>query len=253
MRRRPALVLAALLAVAMPLSACSRPADPPPTPSGIDLRSADPADGNGLWLRSGADVTAIVAQAVRAGGPVHITGQITEIVQPDPDADPRRGRTLSLDFHGTASTYTATITAGDVRVAALVTAEGSRVRGNAGFARAFEGRAADEVVCSSGLDPALVDFAPLLDPAALVTTLLGSGGVGANPPVGDDVDTLDVVTGEEGSVVGVLTVERYGPPLPRSFVAADASGEGALTFADWGSELDVDAAEKTLACPGAAG
>jgi hypothetical protein len=240
--------VAVLLGSALLLTGCGKPADPPPPPAGVDLSTANAADGNGLWLRSGADVTAIVSEAVRAGGPVHISGELTETVQPDPEAEPEPGRSISIDFRGTAASYVATVVAGDVRIDAVVSAEGSRVRGNAAFAREYEGRDADAVVCSDGLDPVLADFAPLLDPSDLVTALLGTGGVGASPPVGD-AETIEVVTGEEGSVVGVLTVQRYGAPLPASFVAADASGEGELAFAGWGEEVDVAAATADLACP----
>lgn len=246
MTRRPPLIVAAV-ALVVALTGCGAPADLPPTPTGIDLTGADARDGNGLWLRSGSDVTDIVADAVRTAGPVHITGKITETVQPDPDAEPRPGRTLDLDFRGTASAFMATVRAGDVRVDALVSADGSRVKGNAAFAREYVGREPGAVVCTSGLDPVLLDFAPLLEPAALVAALLGAGGVGANPPVGES-ETLDVVTGEEGSVVGVLTVERFGAPLPRSFVAADASGEGAVEFSGWGEPIDLEAAAAELPC-----
>jgi hypothetical protein len=244
---RAAPLVAAALALVVSLTGCGAPADLPPTPTGIDLRGADARDGNGLWLRSGSAVTDIVAEAVRTGGPVRISGEITETVQPEPDAEPRPGRTLTLDFRGTASAFAATVRAGDVRIDAVVSADGSRVKGNAAFARQYAGREAGAVVCTSGLDPVLLDVAPLLEPAGLVSALLGAGGVGANPPVGD-AETLDVVTGEEGSVVGVLTVERFGPPLPRSFVAADASGEGALEFSAWGEPVDLDAAAAELPC-----
>lgn len=244
--RRTATVLGVLV-LAASFSACGAPADLPPSPTGIDLRGADAREGNGLWLRTGTDVVDIVAQAVRAGGPVQITGEITETIQPDPDAEPRPGRTITLEFRGTAAAYAARVQAGDVRVDALVSAEGSRVKGNAAFARQYPGREAGAVVCTSGLDPVLLDFAPLLEPAGLVDALLGSGGVGANPPVGD-AETLDVVTGEEGSVVGVLTVERFGAPLPRSFVAADASGEGEVRFSGWGEPVDLEAATAELPC-----
>lgn len=248
MIRRHIIAIGAL-ALAVTLAGCSAPADPPPPPAGIDLRGAEGSDGNGLWLRSGSAVTDIIAQAVRAGGPVHITGEIIETVQPDPEAEPEPGRTLTIDFRGTASGYAATVGAGDVRLRAVVSAEGSRVRGNAAFAREYPGRENGAVLCTTGVDPALVDFAPLLEPAALVSTLLGTGGVGANPPV-DDADVIEVVAGEEGSVVGVLAVERFGPPLPRSFVAADASGEGQLVFEDWGGSVDLDEAAAELPCPG---
>lgn len=244
--KRP--VLAGLAVAALLLSGCAAEVEPPTPPVGVDLSTADPADGSGLWLRSGPAVTAIVAEAMRAAGPVHVTGSITEMVQPDPEEDAVPGRTITFDFHGTAAAYTATVTAGDVAIEAVVTIDGSRLRGNAGFARQYPGREAGAVMCTTGLDGALADWAPLLDPAALVSTLLAGDAVGASAPTGD-TDTIDVVAGEEGSVTGVLVVERFGPPLPRSFVAADASGDGELVFAGWGEPADLDAAAATLPCP----
>lgn len=245
MRRR---VLAGLAVTALLLTGCAAEVEPPTPPAGIDLSTAEPADGNGLWLRTGTTVTAIVADAMRAGGPVHLTGTITEMVQPDPDADPRRGRTIRLDFHGTSAAYTATVSAGDVGMEVVVSTDGTRLRGNAGFARENPGRQAGTVVCTTGVDGALADWAPLLDPAALVTALLPGEGVGATEPAGDG-ETLEVVAGEEGAVAGVLVVERYGPPLPRSFVAADASGDSELAFTGWGEAVDLDAAAQKLPCP----
>ncbi len=241
-------LLAGLAALALVLTGCAADVEPPPPPAGVDLSSADPADGNGLWLRSGAEVTAIIAEAIRAGGPVHVRGSITETIQPDPESDPEPGRTIVLDFHGTATAYAATVAAGDVAIDVMVSAGGTRLRGNAAFARAHPGRDAGTVVCTTGLDGALADWAPLLDPAALVSTLLAGAGVGATtpPPEGD---TLDVVAGEAGAVVGVLVVERFGAPLPRSFIAADGSGDAELTFADWGAAVDLDAAAEKLPCP----
>jgi len=234
--------------VALVLTGCAADVEPPAPPAGVDLRSADPADGNGLWLRSGADVTAIVAEAVRAGGGVHVRGSITETVQPDPETEPEPGRTITLDFHGTAAAYTASVTAGDVAIEVVVSTDGTRLRGNAAFARENPGRDAGAVVCTTGLDSALAEWSPLLDPAALVSTLLPGAGVGATAPTADG-DTIDVVAGEEGSVVGVLVVERFGAPLPRSYVAADGTGEAEFTFTGWGDPVDLEAAAEQLPCP----
>lgn len=226
---------------------CSTPTDAPTPPPGVDLSSYEAAEGNGLWLRTGGDVTSIVAQTMRAAGPVHIVGQITETVQADPQSEPVPGRTMTIDFRGTATAFSARLTAGDVEVTAVVSAEGSRVRGNAAFVRQNPGRVADAVVCSVGLDPVLDAWGPVLDPTAFVTSLLDGAGVAANPPTGD-AETIEVVTGEEGSVVGVLTVDRHGPPLPRSFVAADPSGEGSLQFTEWGEPVDLEAATNEMPC-----
>src|SRR5690606_33806162 len=61
--KRP--VLAGLAVAALLLSGCAAEVEPPTPPVGVDLSTADPADGNGLWLRSGPAVTAIVAEAMR--------------------------------------------------------------------------------------------------------------------------------------------------------------------------------------------
>jgi len=246
MHRR--IVLPAILGTLALLTGCGSPAAAPTPPAGVVLTDADPADGNGLWLQDGAEATAIVTSAVRAAGPVHVTGALTETVQPDPRAEPHAGRSVTIDFRGTAAAYSATLTAGDVQVQAVVSPDGSRVRGNAGFARENPGREIDQVVCTTGLDPILVGWAPVLDPAELISALLSAAGVSADPPVGD-TDTIEVVVGEEGSVVGVLSVERFGAPLPRGFVAADGSGEGTLTFAEWGQPVDLPAAAADLPCP----
>lgn len=252
MRIRRRLALTAALALGLSLSACAKPAPQPTAPAGIDLGSAEAAAGNGLWLRSGEDLVAIVTGAMRAAGPVHVTGSVTETVQTSPDADPAPGRTVTIDYRGTSAAYTATVAAGDLRLEAVVSSTGTRLRGNAAFARLYPGTTPGAVTCTTGLDPRLSEWGPLLDPADLVRTLLDGRGVAAGAPdadaPADGADTIDVVTGEEGSVVGVLTVDRFGPPLPRTFVGGDASGQGSLAFEDWGEPVDLAAAAAALPC-----
>lgn len=247
MTRWMALGVVAVLA----LAGCSAEADPPPPPAGLDLSTADPADGNGLWLRPGPQTAAIIADAMRVAGPVRVAGTITETLAPDPDDSrslPRAGRTITLDFAGTATTYAATVTAGDIRFEVVVDGDGTRLRGDDGFARAFPGHVTDTVSCTAGADAVLAEWSPLLDPAALVESLLLSSDVAATAPDGED-DMLEVTIGQEGAVLGVLSVGRFGPPLPRSFVGADLSGEAALTFTDWGVAVDLTAAAASLPCP----
>lgn len=248
MRANRAATLLITGTLALAITACGQSEPGPTPPAGVDLDAADASAGNGLWLRSGQQVTTIVADAVRSAGPVHVSGSITETVQDTPESEPRAGRTLKIEFRGTATAYAATLVAGDVRLEAVVTGDRSRVRGNAAFARDHPGYAADAVVCTTGTDAVLSEWDPLLDPASLVTVLLSGAGVSADPPEDGD-ETLDVVTGEEGAVVGVLTVERSGPPLPRRYTAGDASGDGELTFEAWGEPVDLEEASAKLPCP----
>lgn len=245
-RGRPAAVAALALGLAV-LSGCEAPAALPTPPAGVPLADAEAADGNGLWLRSGGELASIVSEAVRAAGPVHVTGTVTETVQPDPAAEPVPGRSIAIDFRGTASAFAAVLSAGDATVEIVASPEGTRWRGNAAFVRDRPGGEEGRVVCADGHDTMLADWAPLLDPAELVGALLGAAHAAAPPPAAPG-DTLDVVIGEEGAVVGVLTVDRHGAPLPRTFVAADAGGEATLEFTAWGEPVDIDGAAAALTC-----
>lgn len=248
--RSIAVRVAPLAMAAVLLAGCAgAPATEPTVPPGIDLEGFDGAQGNGLWLLPGGELAAEIVDAVRDAGPVHVSGSFTELRQPDPTVEAVRGRSVTLDYRGRADAFAATVVAGDLEARVLVEAGTSRVRGNAALASALGTPAlADAVVCSVGADPAIDRWAPLLAPVDLVETLLGSTELSVAPPVGDG-DTLDVVLGTDEAPLGVLTVERFGPPLPRSFTAADASGDGVFQFAEWGTAPDLAAAAAELPCP----
>jgi hypothetical protein len=238
----------AVLAVGL-LAGCASTPPAPTAPPGLDLESFDGADGNGLWLLDGTAAEHEILDAMRGGGPVHVQGSFTELVQPDPDSDPVRGRTMTVDLRGTPAAYTAALTAGAAQATVLVAEGTTRVRGNAAYAETIAApELADQVVCTVGTDASLERWAPLLDPAALLESLLETVELGVAAPNGED-ETLEVVVGTDESPLGVLTVERYGAPLPREFTAADTTGDGRFTFAEWGVAPDLDAAATALPCP----
>jgi len=231
------------------LAGCSSAPPAPSAPPGIDLEHFDGADGNGLWLLGGDAAEREILDAIRAGGPVHMTGSFTELVQPDPESDPVRGRSISVDVRGRPDAFTASVAAGDLAMSMLVADGTTRVRGNAAYAASLGApELADAVTCTVGEDPALERWAPMLSPIELVGAVLAGAELGVAPPAGES-DTLEVVVGTEGSPLGVLTVERFGPPLPRTFTAADVTGDGAFSFAEWGTAPDLDAAAAALPCP----
>lgn len=253
MRSRRTGAAALLVVLATAIAGCSSAAaEPPPGPS-VDLGAYDPAAGNGLWLTSSAETADLIVDAVRRGGPVHIVGDVSELVQPDPDAAPVRGRSVALDFRGDATAFAARIEAGDIAVDILVSDGVARVRGNAAYA-ASQGvpESADRVVCTVGSDGVVEAWAPLLDPVSLVRSLLADASVHAQAPLDESDDplaTLDVVVGTEQAPSGVMTVLRFGAPLPQEFTAADLGGDGAFTFSGWGEPVDLAATEAALACP----
>lgn len=238
----------ALIAVGL-LAGCASAPPLPSAPPAIDLENFDGESGNGLWLLGATDAQREILDAVRAGGPVHVSGSFTELVQPDPESEPVRGRTMTVDFRGREDAFVATVVAGAAQVEVLVDAGATRVRGNAAYAESVAApELADRVTCTVGSDPTLERWAPMLSPTALVETLLSNVALGVAPPAGDG-DALEVVVGTEGSPLGILMVERFGPPLPRTFTAADASGDGSFAFAEWGAAPDLDAAAAALPCP----
>ncbi|WP_172979810.1 hypothetical protein, partial [Agromyces agglutinans] len=246
-RRAVGAAFMAALAVTV-LAACGSAPPAPTPPAGVDLESFDPATGNGLWLASGDAIADEVLAAVRAAGSVHATGAFTETTRPDPESDLVRGRELRVDFTGRAGSFVAEVGAGSSSARVVVDDGTARVLGNVAYAEAIGApQTADTVVCTLGAEPVLDQWAPLLDPADLVSTLLDAGPLAVSEPVGD-ADVLEIVIGE-GSAVGVLTVDRFGPPLPRTFTAADESGDATFAFADWGVDADLAAASAELACP----
>jgi hypothetical protein len=246
--RRASRAGALVLAVGV-LTGCSAAPPAPTAPPGLDLETYDGADGNGLWLLDGASAEREILDAVRAAGAVRLTGSFTELVQPDPESDPVRGRTLTVDFHGRPDAFTATVSAGAAQATLLVEAGATRVRGNAAYAESIGApELADQVVCTVGADATLERWAPVLVPADLLEALLGGVELGVAPPTGDE-ETLDVVLGTDESALGVLAVERFGAPLPRTFTAADASGDGSFAFSEWGASPDLTPVAAALPCP----
>lgn len=241
--------LAGVLLTVGLLGGCASAPPLPSAPPGMDLETFDGESGNGLWLLGADAAQREILDAVRAGGPVHVSGSFTELVQPDPESEPVRGRTMTVDFRGREDAFIATVATGAAQVEIVVDAGSTRVRGNAAYAESVAApELAGQVTCTVGSDPTLERFAPMLSPTALVETLLENVAIGVAPPEGDG-DALEVVVGTEGSPLGVLTVERFGSPLPRSFTAADASGDGTFAFSEWGTAPDLDAAAAALPCP----
>lgn len=238
----------ALLVGVLALTGCRGGSpEPPPTPAGIDPGAFDPADGNGLWLLSGDAVTEQVVAAMRAGGPVSLTGGFTELTEGTETADPAPGRALTVDYAGSAGRLRASVTAGELRLDVVVADGRAYLRGNEAYA-AHTGHDdfARGWVCTTPDDGLLEEWAPLLSPAELVDGLLGGNeSIAANPPAGD-AETLDVVVGASSAPTGRLAVERFGAPLPRDFFAGDATGDGEFAFRGWGEPVDVAAPEELV-------
>ncbi|QAY73138.1 hypothetical protein ET445_07040 [Agromyces protaetiae] len=248
-RRRVAAGVA--VAILAGMTGCSAAA-PQPTAPPVDFSAVEPGDGNGLWLMRDDALLAEVVAAVRRGGPVAMTGTVTELVVPESDdpsgaADPVPGRTLSLDYAGRPDAFAATLGGGDVSAEILVDGGTTRLRPNAAYAARL-GRDVDTVVCTVGADAAVSAWAPLTDPAALLEALLAGGALSASRPVDQGDDTVEVAIGSGETVVGVLEVDRFGPPLPRRLTLADLSGDADLAFA-WGETVDLAARAAALPCP----
>ncbi|QEO15122.1 hypothetical protein FLP10_12395 [Agromyces intestinalis] len=241
----------AAVALAALLSGCSGAQPAPIPPAGVDLKGFDGASGNGLWLGSSDAIRAELLGAVRDAGPVHVTGAMTELVTPDePTEDAYRGRTLSIDYRGRAGAFDARVRAGDQQVRVVASDGEARIRGDADWAAATGApETADAVVCTVGAGPLLERLAPLLAPADLVAALLDGQSLSVAEPAGDG-DTLQVVVGTEDAALGVLVVERFGAPLPRTFTAADGSGDGSFAFEGWGESPDLEASLAELPCSG---
>ncbi|WP_394552994.1 hypothetical protein ACDF64_01385 [Agromyces sp. MMS24-JH15] len=255
--RRPlvrGLAAAVALVAAAGLSGCAAATAAPSPPAGVDLEGFEGADGNGLWLVQGEDLAAEVLDAVRHAGPVHVAGAMTETVAPEDSlGEPTRGRTLALDYRGRADAFDAQVTAGDLQVRIVASAGGIRLQGDAAAVAAgsdpsLDAASGSSVICTVGSDPVLARWDPLLSPVDLLAALLGGGTLSVAEPAGDG-DTLDVVVAGDDGPLGVLVVERFGPPLPRSFTAADGTGDGSFAFDSWGAAPDLAAAVESIPCP----
>jgi hypothetical protein len=244
MRMRHPAVVALVIAGVLPLAGCAAAATPPSAPPGIDLEAFDPAavHGNGLWLL-GADAAADeVVAAVGAAGSVHYTGAFTELTPATPETEPAQGRSLTVDFTGLPGAARAAITAGDLVFEVVLVDGRSYVRGNAAYA-AHVG--IDEIgtgfVCTVGEAAFLDEWAPLLRPADLVSSLLGaSESMAVEAPAGEE-PTVSMVIGSAEAPIGTMAVQRAGAPLPVAFTAGDASGDGHFAFTAWGEPAVVQA------------
>ncbi|MCD5346217.1 hypothetical protein [Agromyces sp. S2-1-8] len=244
--------LAGAAACAIVLAGCTgAPAAPPPTPTHLLAPpDGERIAGNGLWLLAGPDATHEIAEAISGAGAVQYHGSYTELTSPSDGSEPRAGRGLAVDYRGRAGEYAAKITAGDERVEVVAVDGRTYVRGNEAYASAHGiPDAADGFVCATGDDSLVAEWAPLLEPGDLVESLLASSeSVSVEPPLGD-ADLIDVIVGQTGAPVGVLTVARSGAPLPREFRAADGTGDGTFAFEGWGEPIEIEPpAELSVAC-----
>jgi hypothetical protein len=244
MRMRHPAVMALIAVGVLPLAGCAAAATPPSPPPGIDLEAYDPAavPGNGLWLLGSAAAAEEVVAAVGAAGSVHYTGAFTELTPATPEAEPAPGRSLTVDFTGRPGAARAAITASDLVFEVVLVDGRSYVRGNTAYA-AHVGIAevGNGFVCTVGEAAFLDEWAPLLRPADLVSSLLGaSESMAVEVPSGEET-TVSVVIGSAEGPIGTMTVQRTGPPLPVAFTAGDASGDGDFAFTAWGEPVEVQA------------
>ncbi|MFK4728709.1 hypothetical protein ROT00_03390 [Agromyces mediolanus] len=244
--RRRGIRAALLLVPALLLAGCSAAPPLPTAPPGIDVESFDGSSGNGLWLVPPAELSARILDAVRAGGPVAMSGTVHEFV-PSEEGELLPGRTITVDYAGRAGAFRAELGAGGVRTTLLVDEGRTAVRGNPAFADANARPELVEGVCTVGDDPAVAQWAPFTDPEALLGAVLTGAELSVAAPSGDG-ETLAVQIGASDSRAGVLIVERYGPPLPRSLSLAETDGDAELGFADWGAEVELGATAAELGC-----
>lgn len=239
--RRAAAILLAVGALALTGCTAAPDHDEPAAPS-FDIDRYDPEHpGNGLWLVPADEVIAQVTHAVRESPSVRYNGTVTELITPA-EGDPHPGRTITVEYEGSADARRATLRADDVR-AEVVTVDGDTyVRGNGAYAAQI---GTPEVtsgwVCVRSAEALLADWTPLLDPADLVESLLtGAESIAVmEPPADAERTTIYLGTGD--SPQGKLTVSAVGAPLPHDFVAGDVSGDGRFSFQDWGAEVAVAA------------
>lgn len=243
--RIAALVVVALSAPAL-LTACSTPAELPAPPYGIDAESFDGASGNGLWLAPTSEIASIIVQSAHDAGPVSMRGTVHEFIFTE-EGEMLPARMLTVDYAGRPSAYRATFLAGGLEAQLLVDGGSTRVRGNDAFAASNGRPELTAVQCTVGADPAAARWAPFTEPATLLDAVLSGAQLSVATPDDDD-DTLAVQIGSSEAMVGVLTVERYGPPLPRSLSIAELEGDTELAFTAWGEPADLDAAAAELPC-----
>lgn len=237
---------ALLLAAPLLLAGCAATPPLPTAPPGIDTESFDGASGNGLWLVPSNELADRVLDAVRGGGSVAVTGTVHEFVASE-DGELLPGRTITVDYAGRAGAFRADLAADGVSTSMLVDEGRTAVRSDAAFAAASGRPELVDGVCTVGTDPAVAQWAPFTDPEALLEAILSGAELSVTAPSGDG-ETLAVQIGASDSRAGVLVVERYGPPLPRTLTLAETDGDAELAFADWGAELELDPAAAELGC-----
>jgi hypothetical protein len=232
--RRRLLVVAALPLAAALLAGCGSEPPAVPTPTGIalpDVELSDP-DRNGLEYLDGPTALDSVLRSVRTATSVTMAGTFTELLAAPQGSDVQpEGRVLGVSFVGTASDYSARVEVEDdsgVQTTYVRTA-------GAGAEITTDGAS-----CVSAADDAVTRFAPLLSPPTLLSTLLRSGDAAVTVSTGAVVeggpgepDTVELVVGDDTSVVGTLVVSAEGEPRPVSFTAADASGRAVFSFSQW--------------------
>lgn len=235
---RRAGLIAAVLAGALALTGCGGPAEQNDAAAPeIDVERYDPEHpGNGLWLVPQGEVIDQITRATREAGAVRVEGSVTELVTPE-EGDPFPGRSLSVSYVGTSGAMEATVRAGDVEARIVAVDGATYVTGNARYAsHVGTAELADGWVCAASPEALLAEWAPLLDPADLVETLLtGADAVSVMEPPAE-ADQTTVYLGSGDAPEGRMTVSAVDAPLPHQFIAGDGTGDGEFTFTDWGVE-----------------
>lgn len=239
--RRPRGLVVGAVAAMLALTGCQADdaAEPqPPAAPEADADRWDPAQGgNGIWLLSGRTAIAEIVAAMRDAGPVTYSGTFTELVTPeDSQQDPRTGRRMTVRYAGEYGDLRASIAAGDLTVEVVMADGLTYVRGNAAFAeRTGVAAARDGFVCTTSPDALLADWAPLLEPPALVEQLVSGAEEFAVMPPEEGADATRAVLGASESPFGTMTVATSGPPLPSDLLAGDVSGDADFRFEGWGT------------------
>jgi len=238
--RRRLAALVALPLVGVLLAGCGSDGPVVPTPTGIDLPEVELSDParNGVEYLDGPTALDAVLRSVRTATSVTMAGTFTELLDAPRGSDEQpEGRELVVTFVGTAADYSARV---EVEDDAGVQTTDVRTSG-----------ATSEVTttaasCVSSADDAVTRFAPLLSPPTLLSTLLRSGDSALTVSTGAVVEggpgepaTVELVVGDESSVVGTLVVSAEGEPRPLSFTAADAAGRAVFTFSRWDEEASL--------------
>ncbi|MCD2441624.1 hypothetical protein LQ757_04970 [Agromyces sp. SYSU K20354] len=251
-RTRRLLPVAGIAAVLLLTGCASASTQVIATPSVGAGQTDGPIAGNGLWLLGGTAAADEIVDAVRAAGTVQYSGTFTELTAGAPEAEPMPGRVLTVEFEGGRAGSSAVVTAGDQRAQVAMVDGRTYTTGNDAYAAATGlADTARGWVCSIGTTAVRDEWAPLLEPGALIAALLGTGESVAVVPPADADTVVEVIIGSAEAPVGILTVARDGAPLPVAFTAGDTSGDGTFSFSAWGEPVDVAApADPVVACEG---